>query len=170
MVSRYEHEVSAPARIPSPALNPPHRLYKELIDAGEDLVELHALMDAAAVLVSGVCKTAEKLGRPSITWWNQHPPRPQESRPITDRTQDTRPRPRRCSWRSAFLIFLKHAHPCAQRANATRQTRRDRETVALGCSEGDWSAASNRSFLSFPLVAWSARPAPTPNRKKESGD
>jgi gamma-glutamyltranspeptidase/glutathione hydrolase len=38
--------------IPSPA-NPRTGLYKELIDAGEDLVELHALMAPRPVLVSG---------------------------------------------------------------------------------------------------------------------
>jgi hypothetical protein len=48
----YDPKAQRKAGIPSPA-NPRTGLYKELIDAGEDLVDLHALMAPRPVLVSG---------------------------------------------------------------------------------------------------------------------
>src|SRR5262249_400834 len=48
----YDPKVQRKAGIPSEA-NPRTGLYKELIDAGEDLVDLHALMAPRPVLVSG---------------------------------------------------------------------------------------------------------------------
>jgi dienelactone hydrolase len=48
----YDRNVKRKPGIPSPA-NPRTGLYKELIDAGEDLVDLHALMAPRPVLVSG---------------------------------------------------------------------------------------------------------------------
>jgi len=48
----YDPNVRRQPGIPSPA-NPRTGLYKELIDAGEDLVDLHALMAPRPVLVSG---------------------------------------------------------------------------------------------------------------------
>ena len=48
----YDPKVQRPAGVPSPA-NPRTGLYKEMIDAGEDLVDLHALMAPRPVLVSG---------------------------------------------------------------------------------------------------------------------
>jgi dienelactone hydrolase len=48
----YDPEVQRKPGVPSPT-NPRTGLYKELIEAGEDLVELHALMAPRPVLVSG---------------------------------------------------------------------------------------------------------------------
>ncbi len=48
----YDPKVQRQPGVPSPA-NPRTGLYKELIDAGEDLVDLHALMAPRPVLVSG---------------------------------------------------------------------------------------------------------------------
>jgi gamma-glutamyltranspeptidase/glutathione hydrolase len=48
----YDPSVQRKPGVPSPA-NPRTGLYKELIDAGEDLVDLHALMAPRPVLVSG---------------------------------------------------------------------------------------------------------------------
>jgi dienelactone hydrolase len=48
----YDPQVRRKPGIPSPA-NPRTGLYKELVDAGEDLVTLHALMAPRPVLVSG---------------------------------------------------------------------------------------------------------------------
>jgi len=48
----YDPKVQRKPGIPSPA-NPRTGLYKELIDAGDDLVDLHALMAPRPVLVSG---------------------------------------------------------------------------------------------------------------------
>ena len=48
----YDPKVQRQQGVPSPA-NPRTGLYKELIDAGEDLVDLHALMAPRPVLVSG---------------------------------------------------------------------------------------------------------------------
>jgi len=48
----YEPKTQRKPGVPSPA-NPRTGLYKELIDAGEDLVDLHALMAPRPVLVSG---------------------------------------------------------------------------------------------------------------------
>jgi dienelactone hydrolase len=48
----YDPKVQRRPGVPSPA-NPRTGLYKEMIDAGEDLVDLHALMAPRPVLVSG---------------------------------------------------------------------------------------------------------------------
>jgi dienelactone hydrolase len=48
----YDPKVRRKAGVPSPA-NPRTGLYKELVDAGDDLVDLHALMAPRPVLVSG---------------------------------------------------------------------------------------------------------------------
>ena len=48
----YDPKVQRKPGVPSDA-NPRTGLYKELIDAGEDLVDLHALMAPRPVLVSG---------------------------------------------------------------------------------------------------------------------
>jgi dienelactone hydrolase len=48
----YDPNVRRKPGVPSPA-NPRTGLYKELVDAGEDLVDLHALMAPRPVLVSG---------------------------------------------------------------------------------------------------------------------
>jgi dienelactone hydrolase len=48
----FDPKITRKAGVPTPA-NPRTGLYKELIDAGEDLVDLHALMAPRPVLVSG---------------------------------------------------------------------------------------------------------------------
>ena len=48
----YDPKVQRQPGVPAPA-NPRTGLYKEMIDAGEDLVDLHALMAPRPVLVSG---------------------------------------------------------------------------------------------------------------------
>ncbi len=48
----YEPKTQRKPGVPSPA-NPRTGLYRELVEAGEDLVDLHALMAPRPVLVSG---------------------------------------------------------------------------------------------------------------------
>ena len=71
--------------------NPRTGLYKELVDAGDDLVDLHALMAPRPVLVSGGTEDPPRqLAGPQSPRRRQRPARPQEPR-RPDRPQGTHP-------------------------------------------------------------------------------
>ena len=76
----YDPKMQRKPGIPS-AENPRTGLYKELIDAGDDLVDLHALMAPRPVLVSGGTEDPpQNWQSPQSSHRRQQPPRPEKPR------------------------------------------------------------------------------------------